>query len=175
MFFNRKKKGAPSGPSNHKQLGSEPSFIGRNTTIDGQVVCDGELHVDGTVRGSVRAQLCVIDMNGVVQGDVGGDVVHVRGRVIGPIQGVNVHIHAGAHVEGDVFHDTISIENGAYIYGSIRHNSAPAPVQPQQFQNAGRKPPFQTPPPIEVAPPSLNQPDTPEEQQKLRMIHSRKP
>lgn len=175
MFFKRKKKGALSGPSNDKQLGAEPSFIGRNSTIDGQVVCDGELHVDGTVRGSVRAQLCVIDMNGVVQGDVGGEVVHVRGRVIGPIQGVNVHIHAGAHVEGDVFHDTISIENGAYIYGSIRHNSAPAPAQQQQFPGVGRKPPFQNHPPIEAGPPSLHVQDEPEDQQKLRMIHSRKP
>ena len=63
-----------------------------------------------------------------MHGRVSGDVIHVRGRVLGPIQGSNVFIHAGAHVEGDVFNDTISIENGAYVYGSIRHNAAPPPA-----------------------------------------------
>jgi hypothetical protein len=46
--------------------------------------------------------------------------------VLGPLQGSSVYIHSGAHVEGDVFNDTISIENGAYVYGSIKHNAAPA-------------------------------------------------
>lgn len=108
----------PTGPS-------EPSYIGRDTVIDGHITCDDEMHIDGSVRGSVRARICVIDQNGSVDGDVAGDVVHVRGRIIGPIQGSKVYIHAGAHVEGDVFQDTISIENGAYVYGTIRHNVPP--------------------------------------------------
>lgn len=128
MFFKKKTKQAV----NSRKPGTaatqlEPSFIGRDTTIDGHVNSEGELHVDGTVRGSVQAKLCVIDVGGIVQGDVSGDVVHVRGRVIGPIHGSSIFIYAGAHVEGEVFHDTISIENGAYVYGVIRHNDAPAP------------------------------------------------
>jgi cytoskeletal protein CcmA (bactofilin family) len=107
--------------------------------IEGHISCDGELHIDGTVRGTVQANLCVIDEAGVVQGTVNGQVVHVRGRILGPIQGANVFIHAGAHVEGDVFNDTISIENGAYVFGSIRHNTAPppAPAQPSLLNGAG--------------------------------------
>ena len=31
-----------------------------------------------------------------------------------------VHLHAGSLVEGDVTNETISVENGAQIYGSIR-------------------------------------------------------
>lgn len=136
MFFKKKKR--PSGQPNQQVQAPnvEPSFIGRDTTVEGHIVCEGELHVDGTVRGTVRAQVCVVDVDGVVQGEVSGDVVHVRGRVHGPIQGANVFIHSGAHVEGDVFHDTISIENGAYVYGSIRHNGASSPMAP------GRAPAF---------------------------------
>jgi cytoskeletal protein CcmA (bactofilin family) len=127
MFFKRKKKPKPNGKGQEPLASAEPSFIGRNTTFEGHINCDGELHIDGTVRGTVNAGLCVIDVAGVVHGSVSGDVVHVRGRVLGPIQGQNVFIHGGAHVEGDVFNDTISIENGAYVYGSIRHNAAPNP------------------------------------------------
>jgi len=108
------------------------------------------LHIDGTVRGTVNAGMCVVDVAGVIHGSVTGDIIHVRGRVLGPIQGQNVFIHGGAHVEGDVFNDTISIENGAYVYGSIRHNAAPPPRNqpPQQPLGAG---------PLQVRPQALAQ------------------
>ena len=44
-----------------------------------------------------------------------------------------MNIQVGAHVEGNVTNETISIENGAYVYGSMRQGglsepqSAPAP------------------------------------------------
>jgi cytoskeletal protein CcmA (bactofilin family) len=128
MLFSRKKKSGPPPRGPQKTVTAEPSFIGRNCVFEGHITCDGEMHIDGTVRGTVQAAVCVIDEAGVIHGSVSGDVIHVRGRVLGPIQGSNVFIHAGAHVEGEVFHDTISIENGAYVYGSIRHNAAPPPV-----------------------------------------------
>jgi cytoskeletal protein CcmA (bactofilin family) len=130
MFFSKKTKPKPNVASAPQATArptgpSEPSYIGRDTIVDGHITSDGEVHVDGTVRGAVRAQVCVIDQHGVVDGEVTGEVVHVRGRIIGPIQGSKVYIHAGSHVEGDVFQDTISIENGAYVYGTIRHNVPP--------------------------------------------------
>lgn len=130
MFFTRKKKQQQSLQPGPKSVAAEPSFLGRNCTIEGHVICDGELHIDGTVRGTVQAAMCVVDEAGIVHGSITGNVLHVRGRVLGPLQGSNVYIHAGAHVEGDVFNDTISIENGAYVYGSIRHNTAPTANAP---------------------------------------------
>jgi cytoskeletal protein CcmA (bactofilin family) len=144
MFFSAKKK-KPAQPMKGQpnRMTAEPSFIGRNCIFEGQIACDGELHIDGTIRGTVEARVCVIDTAGLVQGTVSGDVIHVRGRVLGPIQGANVYIHAGAHVEGDVFNDTISIENGAFVYGSIKHNSVnarPKPAPAQSLNGAGPKP-----------------------------------
>jgi cytoskeletal protein CcmA (bactofilin family) len=127
MFFKSKSKKSPTGirPSPAKSAKSEPSFISRECSIDGHLNCEGEIHIDGVVRGSVNAQTCVIDVAGIVHGEVSGDVVHVQGRVLGPIHGRSVYIYQGAHVEGEVLHDTISIENGAYLYGTVRHNAAP--------------------------------------------------
>lgn len=128
-----------------RPISVEPSYVGRNSTIEGHIVCEGELHIDGSVRGRIRAQLCVVDRHGVVYGDISGEVIHVRGRVIGPIQGSAVYIYSGAHIEGDVYNDTLSIEPGAYVDGAIRHNpqmvqthprpaAAPAetPAEPEQ-------------------------------------------
>jgi cytoskeletal protein CcmA (bactofilin family) len=154
MLFGRKKKSAQPQRNAPMPASSEPSFIGRNCIFEGHITCDGELHIDGTIRGTVQAGMCVVDEAGVVQGTVSGDVVHVRGRVLGPIQGSNVFIHAGAHVEGDVFNDTISIENGAYVYGSIRHNTAPAPQSSTLNGMNGQAPlqnlPLEPPGPLRV-------------------------
>lgn len=171
MFF---KKKAGNRPTNSiasampiTSDGTEPSFIGRDMVIEGQMSCDGELHIEGAFRGNVRARVCVIDTNGVVQGELSGDVIHVRGRVIGPIQGSKVYIHAGAHVEGDIFQDTISIENGAYVYGTIRHNTQPAPAP--VFAPPGAAASEATTLVAEPIADSATDPAT-----SLRMVHSRK-
>ena len=101
------------------------SIITRDVIIDGSVVSRGTLHIEGTVHGDIRAQSCVIDTDGVVEGEVVAENVFVRGRVIGPIRSLHVHLYSGAHVEGDIINQTVSIENGAYVYGSIRRSDDP--------------------------------------------------
>ena len=118
MIFKRSKSTQRTTP-----VVAEPSYIARDTTIEGRIVSDGEIHIDGAVHGSVRAHTCLVDTRGEVRGDISAEVVYVRGRVIGPISGVHVQIEANAHVEGDVTNETISIENGAYVLGSIRHTA----------------------------------------------------
>lgn len=160
---------------------NEPSYIGRDTVLEGQINCEGELHIDGSFRGTIRARVCVVDLHGVIHGDLSGEVIHVRGRVIGPIQGSKVYIHAGAHVEGDIFQDSVSIENGAYVYGTIRHNAG-APTGSTSF-SAPAAPSFSShavPMPAPMAEP-MNEPvkadltlePSKSDIQKPRMVHSR--
>lgn len=124
MIFKRSKPPAAKQPA----ISAEPSYIARDTTVHGDLMSEGEIHIDGAIHGSVRAHTCLIDKRGEVRGEVTADIIYVRGRVIGPINGVHVQIEAGAHVEGDVTNETISIENGAFVLGSIRH-AQPAPGQ----------------------------------------------
>ena len=171
MFFKKtKQRPQPAGmPMQPQNDASEPSYIGRDTVLEGQINCEGELHIDGSFRGTVRARVCVIDLHGVIHGELSGEVMHVRGRVIGPIQGSKVYIHAGAHVEGDIFQDSVSIENGAYVYGTIRHNAGSSTVS-QTF------PPHAVPMPEPVSDPSkteLTLEPVKTDIQNLRMVHSR--
>jgi cytoskeletal protein CcmA (bactofilin family) len=172
MFFKKAKlRSQPQAMPVHSEP-NEPSYIGRDAVIEGQINCDGELHVDGAFRGTVRARVCVVDLHGVVHGELSGEVIHVRGRVIGPIQGSKVYIHAGAHVEGDVFQDSISIENGAYVYGTIRHNAGISTAA-QPF------PPHAVPMPSPMLEPldggkvDITLDGGKAEAQNLRMVHSR--
>ena len=104
---------------------SAPSMVAQDVTIEGNITTTGELHIDGTVYGTVRARSCVIDLNGFVHGEITADEVYIRGRAIGPIHGAHVNLYAGAQVEGDILNETISIENGANIYGMISRAEAP--------------------------------------------------
>lgn len=116
MFFRKKKK-----VRDVQQVIPEPSYISQDTTLEGNLICDGEIHIDGAIRGSVKAQTCLVEKNGEIHGEVSAENIFVRGRVIGPVNGTHVHIYAGAHVEGNVTNETLTIDNGAYLYGSIRH------------------------------------------------------
>jgi cytoskeletal protein CcmA (bactofilin family) len=132
MFFKRFRKTARANgqASRHD---APPSYIGPDVVVEGSLVSAGELHIDGTVHGNARAQSIIVDRQGAVHGEVAGEEVLVRGRVIGPIRGVNVHLYPGAHVEGDVINEAISIDNGAYIYGSIRRSEDPLSDQGTQI------------------------------------------
>lgn len=107
---------------------SGPSIITEDVVLEGNLITSGELQINGTLHGDVRASGVVVDAHGSIHGEVVAEEVVVRGRIIGPIHAIHVHIHAGAHVEGDISHETISIENGAYMNGSVRRMEEPIEV-----------------------------------------------
>lgn len=116
MFF-RKQKAV--GNDNQTAVDHQPTHIGPDSTIDGNLVSDGEVRIEGTVRGIVKARTCHIAESGVVEGEVTADDVIVHGRVIGPLRALHVHLQPGAWVEGDITSETIAIETGARLSGSV--------------------------------------------------------
>lgn len=121
MFFRKQKT---VGNDNRPQR-SELTFIGTDCIIDGSIETVGELRIEGTVRGTVRAGTCVIAASGRVEGEVIADDVIVHGRVIGPLQASHVHLQSGAVVEGDISSDTIAIDTGARLSGAVWHAGQP--------------------------------------------------
>ena len=101
------------------------SMLTSDVVMEGNLVTSGDLHLDGTVHGAVQAQRVVITPNGAVNGQVVAQEVEIHGRVIGPICAVRVKLMAGAQVEGDVMSQSISVDEGAFIDGQIRHSEDP--------------------------------------------------
>lgn len=122
-FRNKKKK--PKRQKRGKRNNLGPSIITAEVVMDGHLLSAGELQIDGEVNGDVRAKAVVIDINGIVHGEVAAEDVIVRGRIIGPIRALHVHLLNGSHVEGDILNETISIENGAFIDGQIHRVDDP--------------------------------------------------
>ncbi len=101
-----------------------PSLLGKDIQVNGKIITKGELQIDGVVQGEIEALKLVIEQSAKIVGSVSSDDLVIKGRIIGPVYGKKVRFGATARVEGDTFHETIAIEDGAYYEGSIkRHNS----------------------------------------------------
>ena len=112
-------------------LASEPaSLIARDAEITGGFSTSGDVHVEGTLRGTLRARRCVVEADGLVEGEIIAEEIVVRGRVQGPLRAFHVHLEAGAAVEGDVVNDGIVIDNGAELTGSVWRSENPLDETP---------------------------------------------
>ena len=119
------------GPGGGFSMGS---LIGSDLTISGQglrIVTRGTLQVDGIVEGDVIGSEVIVGEKGHVTGVVSGESVIVRGRVTGTIRGVTVALVSGAHVEGDVHHHQLSVEQGAHLDGRVRRPENASDLKPQ--------------------------------------------
>ena len=115
--------------TNKKQMKQiSPSHLGKDIKISGKIVTEGELQIDGIVEGEIEALKLVIEQSAKIIGSVSSEDLVIKGRIIGPVYGKKVRFGSTARVEGDTFHETIAIEDGAYYEGSIKRHSSLKPV-----------------------------------------------
>ena len=103
-------KSALSGPA-------PLSILSGNLRVTGSLVTEGDIQIDGIVDGDVTSGSVTVGTSGSVSGEIKADTARILGRVQGRITARSVMLMSTAHVEGDVLHETISIENGAKIDG----------------------------------------------------------
>jgi len=60
-----------------------------------------------------------------VTGGVAAEDVIVRGHLVGSIRGLRITLQAQSHVEGDIFAQSLAIEQGAYFEGKSRRSDDP--------------------------------------------------
>ena len=112
-----------------------PSLLGKEIKIFGKISSKGALQLDGDLEGEITASKLVIEKSAKVVGSVTSDDLVIKGRIIGPVFGKKVRFGSSARVEGDTFHDTIAIEDGAYYEGSIRRHPRDARRPKQLIKN----------------------------------------
>src|ERR1700761_734840 len=106
------------------------SLIAENVSLEGDLVSDGDVQLDGAVRGDLKLNHLTIGETGQVDGLITAETVEVRGQVTGAIPAKTVRLYASARVDGDITHVQIAIDAGAHFAGrSIRLVAAvPEPV-----------------------------------------------
>ena len=101
------------------------SVLSSDLTITGNVRSSGDIQVEGTVEGDIRASTLIVGESATVKGEVIAEEVVVHGRVIGRLRGLKVRLTASARCEGDIVHKTIAIESGAHFEGSVQRQDDP--------------------------------------------------
>ncbi len=106
-----------------------PSIIGEDLMITGNVTSKGEIQVDGEIQGDVQCGSLLLGDKSQITGCVLAEDVVVRGRVLGSIRGLRVTLQAQSHVEGDIYHQSLAIEQGAYFEGKSRRTDDPLAIK----------------------------------------------
>ena len=115
--------GAPAKRSAMKS--KAPSILSGDLVLTGSIVSEGEVQLDGTIEGDVRAGSLIIGEEAHVKGEVVADNVVVRGRVNGSLRARQVQLASTARIEGDIVHASLSVESGAFFDGHCRHSQDP--------------------------------------------------
>ena len=97
-----------------KQRGT---VIAKGLKIVGSVTAEGLVEVNGQIDGELHCTSLIIAPGAHVDGTVAAERVVVNGKVEGPIQGGQVHLKSQAHVVGDIHHQSLAIDRGAYFAG----------------------------------------------------------
>ncbi len=101
------------------------SVLSADLTITGNIKTTGDINIEGTVEGDIRAHLLTVGEGATVKGECIADDVVVNGRVVGKVRGLKVRLTSTARVEGDIIHKTIAIESGAHFEGSVQRQEDP--------------------------------------------------
>jgi cytoskeletal protein CcmA (bactofilin family) len=101
------------------------SVLSADLTVVGNLKTAGDIQVEGTVEGDIRAHLLTVGETATIRGEIMADDIVVNGRVIGRVRGLKVRLTSTARVEGDIIHKTIAIESGAHFEGSVQRQEDP--------------------------------------------------
>ncbi|MEL6747075.1 MAG: polymer-forming cytoskeletal protein [Pseudomonadota bacterium] len=108
-----------------------PSILGSDLKLMGNAHSEGEVHVAGEVQGDIQCASLLVEETATITGGVMAEDVIVRGKVMGSIRGMRVTLQSSSHVEGDVFHQSLAIEQGAFFEGKSRRQENPIADAPK--------------------------------------------
>jgi cytoskeletal protein CcmA (bactofilin family) len=121
---------APNGPSDGghsiavSKASGVPSIISPDLKIIGDLKSTGDVQVDGTVEGDIGSRTLTIGKGGIVQGVIIAETVRIYGSVNGQVNADTVVLANTAKVDGDIAHQSLTMEAGAFVEGHVRRLKA---------------------------------------------------
>lgn len=114
------KSKTPRAEAGRRTEPSPPSIISRGLEVTGDMVTDGEVHVDGRVVGDIECGKLIVGTGASIEGAVRAKEVDIRGQVSGRVEGEVVALAKTARVIGDIWHNSLAMEAGAHLEGQVR-------------------------------------------------------
>ena len=125
MFNSKSKTDGEIVSSSSSATGN--SLIGAGTTIKGDISSNGDIRIDGTLKGNIIGGAKVlIGPDGVVEGDIEGNQADVLGSVTGKIVVKDLlNLRGKAVIKGNIQAVKLQIEPTVTFNGQCHMNSTP--------------------------------------------------
>ncbi len=110
------------------------TLISAKTQIEGDLQFSGGLHIDGLVRGTIRADedseaIVRISDVGEIDGDVIAPHIIVNGTVHGDVYASkHIQLAPNASIKGNVYYHLIEMAMGAEVNGNLVHHKEPVSI-----------------------------------------------
>ena len=128
---------------------SSQNIVANGTKIVGDLTCEGDLRIDGTVEGNLKTPgKVVVGKSGIIKGTLNGTDAYFEGKFAGKLAlSGTLTLKSSAHIEGEVVLGKLEVEPGAtfnvtcVMKGSVKQFNQgelqkPKPTQGQGGQSA---------------------------------------
>lgn len=103
------------------------TLIGKGAEVQGNLRFIGGLHIDGTIRGDVIAEIAPtgdaavsLSATGIIDGNLESPYVVLDGKVRGDVRAYErALLAAGARIEGSLYYGALTMDDGAEIRGGL--------------------------------------------------------
>jgi cytoskeletal protein CcmA (bactofilin family) len=112
-----------------------PLSIPRKAVVEGSIKYSGNVVLEGTVLGEVWCANLLITERGIVDGTICADTATIMGEASGAIYANRVTLKTACSVTSDIFHKSLSLENGCYFEGKSRRVANPLSLTDQDAQD----------------------------------------
>jgi cytoskeletal protein CcmA (bactofilin family) len=135
-------KSATAQPAANMEPTESIASISSGMSIVGKIVCDGTVNIFGRIEGELRGSSVNVCNGARVEGNLVAEELTVGGSVRGTIHAARVKLQSTADVEGEIYHQLLSIEENARFEGTSKRGTKATDLQSSIQSNADR--PLQT-------------------------------
>jgi len=103
----------------------ENNIIGQSTYVEGTVKSDGNIRVDGRIKGTINTTASfIVGITGVIEGQTQAGNVTISGKYDGTIVcSEKLILEGNSNVTGDINTKRLVIEDGALFNGNCKMNN----------------------------------------------------
>ena len=112
------------------------SVVAAGMTLEGDSETLGSLHIDGTIRGDVRAgESVVIGKDGLVEGSIYTPQAVIAGKVVGAVYAeLHLELQATSRISGEIQARRMHVEDGAVFQGQLALGGSSVKTAPKPGQ-----------------------------------------
>ncbi|WMY96956.1 MAG: polymer-forming cytoskeletal protein [Arsenophonus sp.] len=95
------------------------TIICSKTCFTGDIISDSDIFIDGKYVGNIfcKENTVIVTKNGIIKGSILAKKIIIYGKIDGRVESNIIKIQLNGIIEGEIFSENLSIENGGFFIG----------------------------------------------------------